>query len=539
MEIKKFILILSLALTLQELPFAQTQQSFRIFPSTVTQSEPVITVSPLNRQVLFASAVTLNTSNGFKSEGVYVSTNGGLNWTGTDVNNGPNVNNHGGDPGIAIDKYGIFVLNHIGSFASGLYSHYSTNNGLNWSSAVTITTVQPEDKGTTTIDNFPSSPYYGRIYAVWVNYISPFPVICSYSDSSGRYWTAPQQINNPPARCSGGFVEVSKDGTVYTCWARVINISPFTEDYVGFAYSTNGGSNWIVNENIYDMNGINGTLPEKSNIRVNGLPQLAVDNSNGPRDGWIYIVTTEKNLSPAGTDPDIIIHRSTNGGINWSQGIRVNQDPLNNGKIQYFPYLSIDSNGALYVLFYDDRRTTSDSAEVFLARSTDGGDTWNELVVSDYRFKPKPIIGFASNYQGDHIALLSVGKNLYALWMADYSGIYQIWCKIIDITTISVRNISQNIPSNFKVYQNYPNPFNIATDIKFDLKSRSDVYIEVYDLKGNCVFVSEVMHLNAGEYNYSLKLNNLASGVYFYRLVAFDQNSGSFVSPIFKLVLLK
>lgn len=539
MKIKKFILILSLALTVQELPFAQTQQSFRIFPSTVTQSEPVITVSPLNRQVLFASAVTLNTSNGFKSEGVYVSTNGGLNWTGTDVNNGPNVNNHGGDPGIVIDKYGIFVLNHIGSFASGLYSHYSTNNGLNWSSAVTITTVQPEDKGTTTVDNFPSSPYYGRIYAVWVNYISPFPVICSYSDSSGRYWTAPQQINNPPARCSGGFVEVSKNGTVYACWARVINISPFTEDYVGFAYSTNGGSNWIVNENIYDMNGINGTLPEKSNIRVNGLPQLAVDNSNGPRDGWIYIVTTEKNLSPAGTDPDIIIHRSTNGGINWSQGIRVNQDPLNNGKIQYFPYLSIDSNGVLYVLFYDDRRTTSDSAEVFLARSTDGGDTWNELVVSDYRFKPKPIIGFASNYQGDHIALLSVGKNLYALWMADYSGIYQIWCKIIDITTISVRNISQNIPANFKVYQNYPNPFNLATDIRFDLKSKSDAYIEVYDLKGNCVFVSEVMHLNAGEYNYSLKLNNLASGVYFYRLVAFDQNSGSFVSPVFKLVLLK
>jgi hypothetical protein len=538
MKVKKFILILILTIFLNDLIFAQTQ-SFRIFPSTVTQSEPVITVSPLNRLVLFASAVTLNTSNGFKSEGVYVSTNGGLNWTGSDVNNGPNVNNHGGDPGVAIDKYGIFILNHIGSFAAGLYSHYSTNNGLNWSPAVTITTVQPEDKGTTTIDNFSSSPYYGRIYAVWVNYISPFPVVFSYSDSSGKYWSSPQQINNPPARCSGGFVEVFKNGTVYVCWARVINTSPFTEDYVGFAFSTNGGNNWTVNENIYDMNGINGTLPEKSNIRVNGLPQLAIDNSNGPRSGWLYIVTTEKNLPPAGTDPDIIIHRSTNGGINWSQGIRVNQDPLNDGKIQYFPYLAIDSSGFLYVLYYDDRRTTSDSAEVFLAKSTDGGDTWNEFIVSDQRFKPKPIIGFASNYQGDHIALLPVGKYLYALWMADYSGLYQIWCKILDITTISVRNISQMLPDNFKLYQNYPNPFNYSTNIRFDLKSNSNVYIEVYDLKGSRIFVSEVMHLNAGEYDYSLKLKDLASGVYFYRLIAFDNNSDLFVSPVLKLILLK
>ena len=29
---------------------------------------------------MFVSAVTINTANGFKSEGVYTSTNGGLNW---------------------------------------------------------------------------------------------------------------------------------------------------------------------------------------------------------------------------------------------------------------------------------------------------------------------------------------------------------------------------------------------------------------------------------------------------------------------------
>jgi len=43
----------------------------------------------------------------------------------------------------------------------------------------------------------------------------------------------------------------------------------------------------------------------------------------------------------------------------------------------------------------------------WLARSLNGGTTWKEQVVSNHRFKPKPIVGGASNYQGDHIALTS------------------------------------------------------------------------------------------------------------------------------------
>ena len=46
--------------------------NFRIFPGTVTQTEPVVAVHPVNPHIMFASAVTINTSNGFKSEGVYV-----------------------------------------------------------------------------------------------------------------------------------------------------------------------------------------------------------------------------------------------------------------------------------------------------------------------------------------------------------------------------------------------------------------------------------------------------------------------------------
>ena len=56
-------------------------------------------------------------------------------------------------------------------------------------------------------------------------------------------------------------------------------------------------------------------------------------------------------------------------------GLRVNKDPINNGKIQYFPALDVDSTGGINILFYDDRNTTSESAEVWLATSADGGTT--------------------------------------------------------------------------------------------------------------------------------------------------------------------
>ena len=86
----------------------------------------------------------------------------------------------------------------------------------------------------------------------------------------------------------------------------------------------------------------------------------------GSRNGWLYIVTTDKNITPAGSDPDIILHRSTDSGQTWSDGIRVNQDQLNNGKIQYFPAIDIDNTGAINIIYYDDRNTSSDSAEIFI-----------------------------------------------------------------------------------------------------------------------------------------------------------------------------
>ncbi len=142
-------------------------------------------------------------------------------------------------------------------------------------------------------------------------------------------------------RRAGGEIKMGASGEIYICWAIVSSTSPFTEVQVGFASSNNGGINWNINENAFPMNGIIGVLTNKQSIRVNGLPRMAVDNSETPSKGTIYIVTSQKNLSPAGSDPDIILRKSTDSGITWSAGIRVNQDAINNGKFQFFPVLRL------------------------------------------------------------------------------------------------------------------------------------------------------------------------------------------------------
>ena len=525
--------------------YSQTEidfPKFLIYPGPVIQTEPVISVNPLDHQILFASAVTINVGAGFFSEGVYVSTDAGNTWSGSDTCKGSLITNHGGDPGVVITESGRFIISHLGDLIPGTYTHYSDDLGLSWSNAATVTENRTGDKGTMSLDYSNQSSFKGRIYLGWVDItINPSTVFSSYSTDHGVSWTSPQIVNpNPPLRCIGGSTTTANDGTVYITWSGITLQTPFIEDYAGFAKSNNGGVNWAVQQNIFDMNGISGNLPSKENIKVNGLPQVEVDNSGGPRDGWIYIVTTEKDISPAGSDPDILLHRSTDGGSTWSSGIRVNQDALNNGKIQYFPYMQVDAQGGIDILFLDDRNTTSDSTEVFLTRSLDGGNTWKEFSLKNSRFKPKPIVGAGTSRQGDHIALLAVDNKLYAMWMADYTGMYKIWASIFDLNVLATERQTDALPDQYKLGQNFPNPFNPTTRIQYSVSSTQKVTLKVYDLLGNEVATLVNEEKPSGSYevefnteSHSGNVRNLTSGIYFYQLKV-----GEFIQTK-KMVLLK
>ena len=351
----------------------------------------------------------------------------------------------------------------------------------------------------------------------------PYPIKFSYTNNITSTWNTVAQINNPTLRGAGGEVALGPDNQVYVCWAGVSNSSPFTETQVGFASSTNGGGSWNVLENAFPMNGIVGILTTKQSIRVNGLPRMAVDLSNTSTRGNIYIVTAQKNLSPAGSDPDIILRKSSDGGQNWSAGIRVNQDVLNNGKTQFFTGITVDEFGGVNIIFYDDRNTTNDSSGVFLARSTDAGNSFTEYEISDHNFRPTAIGGLGQGYMGDNIDITSVGNKLYPVWMDNSTGTYQIWSVPIEIQPVGVENGNNfSFPSEFELNQNYPNPFNPSTVIEFKLPVSSIVYLKIFDVTGKEVvsLLNDFREAGNHKVNFEASKYGLSSGVYFYTLSA-------------------
>jgi hypothetical protein len=107
----------------------------------------------------------------------------------------------------------------------------------------------------------------------------------------------------------------------------------------------------------------------------------------------------------------------------------------------------------------------------------------------------------------------------------------------------SINLSSSGIPDRFNLEQNYPNPFNPTTNIQFSIASaqsgsasggnRQLTIVKVYDVLGREVatLVNEVKE--PGTYTVKFDGSNLASGVYFYRLLA-----GTYVETR-KLLLLR
>jgi len=74
----------------------------------------------------------------------------------------------------------------------------------------------------------------------------------------------------------------------------------------------------------------------------------------------------------------------------------------------------------------------------------------------------------------------------------------------------------------FSLFQNYPNPFNPSTAIEFSLPKSEFVELKVYDILGKKISTLISEKLNQGNHTFIFDGKNLASGIYYYQLVAGD-----------------
>jgi hypothetical protein len=423
---------------------AEIGPNFRPLPSTNrTQSEMSVDVHPSNHQIVFGSANGTNWPvTTIYGTGVYWTFDGGGTWTGYD-DPLPVFPRNSGDPVSIIGNNGYMYEGYISS-SSGQGISVSTNGGANWSTY----TVAPNpgtlaDKNHLMIDKKVGSPYENRLYAAWTDFggSNNYRVVVRYSTNFGQTWSSPStNISN----ALGGYlhqgvnIQTGPNGEVYAVFAVYIDGSVATgEDGIGFAKSTNGGVTWSAPMYAYQATnfGIRGTLSSKAGIRVSSFPSMTVDRTGGPNNGYIYVTWPQRGVSPAGNDPDIVMIRSTDGGTTWSAPLRVNDDPINNNRDQYYPWMTVDqSTGDLHFVWYDSRLTTNDSASVFMARSVDGGLTFENYKVSDQNFKPKPISGLSGGYQGDYIGIAALNNHIYPFWCDDRTGNYQGWMSVVQLS---------------------------------------------------------------------------------------------------------
>jgi hypothetical protein len=103
---------------------------------------------------------------------------------------------------------------------------------------------------------------------------------------------------------------------------------------------------------------------------------------------------------------------------------------------------------------------------------------------------------------------------------------------------IGIVPISNEVPTEFKLFQNYPNPFNPVTKIKFSIPSNvksetSNVILRVYNIAGELITTLINQEILPGTYETDFEGSSLSSGIYFYTL-----NTDTF-SETKKMVLLK
>jgi len=414
-------------LTCSPAPCAFTPVKVSNIGSAMVDEDPVA-VNPNNALQILSGGNDYNCGN---IQGWYASSDGGSTWKDT-------CSPGSGGEGDPIVGYDTNNIAYAGGIQNGvIVVSSSTNNGQTWGTPVKA--VKNElgylaDKPWMEVDTKTASAFKNSIYisSTQFDFSSNSQIWVAHSTDGGKTWkdvaVSKKQIF-PTDVDQFSDLAVGDDGTVYLNWLRCPASGPSgdcggTTAKIMFSKSTDGGVTWSAESQATTTKLVPdtsfccfyGQLPNTSE-RVSNIPANAASGSGATAT----VYATYYNWT--GTQMQIMVIKSTNGGSTWGTPVRAN---TSNTGDQFFQWTNLASNGKKLAVTWLDRRNDPSNVkyQAFFSSSVNGTSFSKDHALTSTLSDPFKD-GFGGGFMGDYYANGWGGRALYMVWPDTGTGIIQ------------------------------------------------------------------------------------------------------------------
>jgi hypothetical protein len=266
-----------------------------------------------------------------------------------------------------------------------------------------------------------------------------------------------------------------------------------------------------------DLDGELSIYPSVNPAGLMGQADIDVDVSGGPGHGNVYVLASVYRYS--GGDPgDVMFARSTDGGQTWEEPVRINDDELTMDH-QWFGTMSVAPNGRIDVAWLDTRNSPGNSvlSQLYYAYSLDQGENWSANFELSELFDPH--IGWPQQQKmGDYFDMRSDDESAHLAWCGTFNQEQDVYYGRISPLVTAMEDFTQT--GNPLSLSCIPNPVNDKAVIRYTVPQKSFVRLAVYDVYGNQVKLLHQDQVSVTQNHFDFDVTGISRGVYFCRLEA-------------------
>jgi hypothetical protein len=496
------------------------QTNINISNTSLFAGEPYLVINPTNKKNIIVGWMASDFSTGFKmSIKTKTSFDGGVTWTNQHIKPHFSPNWGSADVSMAFRKNGTVYLSYIdfreNPDSGGVYITNSTNGGITWSIPIRAWNANTEDPGKRPLDrpwlavDNSTTTSQGTFYlttkpAPWIP--APNRAYLKKSSDSAQSWSNYRYIDTtnfligPTISGPMAHLCVASDGALCIAYPSYLNSQSIFPKYI-FAKSYNKGASFQRNDLFVSPP----TTPPQANYKL--VYNICANPNNANQLAFSFI------NSPNG-DPDAFVTTSNNGGLTWNSPLRINDDPLSNGKGQDLLWTTYSDNNKILSVWRDKRNGTGTGfyqpSDIYCSVSNDNGLTFQpNIKLTTISASHDTILTLSGN---DMLSCALLNDTIYAAWGDVRTGFLNIYFTKLSIVTgvgIKINTINTEDANLITVY---PNPTKEKISVLFRSDKIKQITFKIYDMLGKEIITKQIQNK---ENEKDIFLNSLNPGTYF------------------------